>query len=442
MTATQAAGATPPTHAYRAQLLYFPPAPEVEEDACVWLRDGLLVVRDGRIVQVGDYEALSRNGRVDATFVDWRGRLIVPGFIDTHIHYPQTDMIASPASGLLSWLQHAAFPTERRFEDADHAREVARFFLDELLRCGTTTAMVYCTVHPGSVQAFFTESHARDLCMIAGKVMMDRNCPEYLRDTPESGARDTEAIIQRWHGTGRQQVAITPRFAPTSSPEQLGRCQELARAYPHVFIQSHLAETRDEVKWVMALFPGARSYLDVYAQYGLLRPRAVYGHGIWLDDADRRCLRDAGAAIAHCPTSNQFLGSGLFDAGAAFNAGVQVTLGTDVGAGTSFSMLRTMNEAHKVARLCGYHLTARRMFRQATQGAAEALGLAGRIGTLAPGAEADFIVLDPAATPLLARRTAHAESLEALLFALAMLGDDRAVAATYAAGRAVYRRPD
>jgi guanine deaminase len=276
--------------------------------------------------------------------------------------------------------------------------------------------------------------------MVAGKVMMDRNCPDYLRDTAESGARDSEDLIGRWHGKGRQMYALTPRFAPTSTPEQLGLCGELARRYQDVFIQSHVSENRDEVKWVMDLFPGHRSYLDIYDRYGLLRPRSVYGHCVWLDDDDRRRMRDAGAVAAHCPTSNQFLGSGLFDFAAARNFGMPVALATDVGGGSSFSMLLTMNEAHKVARLSGHHLTARRMFWQATQGAARHLGLAGEIGTLEPGAEADFIVLDPKATPLLARRTALADSLEELLFALAMLGDDRAIAATYAAGRAAHRR--
>lgn len=426
--------------AYRAQLLYFRDTPKAEDDACEWIRDGLLVVRDGCIEQCGDYDRLIGSLPPGTPVQDWRGHLITPGFIDTHIHYPQTDMIASPAPGLLPWLETYTFPTERRFENPEYAQDVARFFLDELLRCGTTTALVYCTVHPGSAQAFFEESHTRNLRMVAGKVMMDRNCPEYLRDTAESGARDSEDLIRRWHGRGRQSYALTPRFAPTSTPEQLGLCGELAGRYSDVFIQSHVSENRDEVKWVMDLFPGYRSYLDIYDQYGLLRPRAVYGHCVWLDDDDRRRMRDAGAVAAHCPTSNQFLGSGLFDFAAARNFGMPVALATDVGGGSSFSMLLTMNEAHKVARLSGYYLTARRMFWQATQGAARHLGLAGRIGTLAPGAEADFIVLDPKATPLLERRSALADSLEELLFALAMLGDDRTIAATYAAGREVHRR--
>jgi guanine deaminase len=436
-----AAGST----AYRAQLLYFKAAPNDHgdhdaDDGTVWHADGLLVVRDGRIIDVGDYQAIAPRLAPDTGIVDWRGKFIVPGFIDAHVHYPQTDIIASPAEGLLPWLERYTFPMERRFDDPEYAAEVARFFLDELQRCGTTTALVYCTVHAASAEAFFTESHARNLRMVAGKVLMDRNCPEFLRDTAESGARDSEALIQRWHGKGRQMVALTPRFAPTSSEAQLRSCGELAQRYSDVFIQSHVAENADEIAWVAELFPGHRSYLDVYDDFGLLRPRAVYGHCIWLDDDDRRRMHDTGAVAAHCPTSNLFLGSGLFDFAAAKKQGMSVALATDVGGGTSLSMLHTMGAAHKVARLSGTYLNARTMFYMATAGTAEALGLGGQIGTLAAGAEADFVVLDPQATPLLARRCGHAETLEEQLFAFALLGDDRVVAATYAAGRCVHRR--
>lgn len=433
-----AAGGHGKRTAYRSRLLYFTAMPSAEDDATVFLEDGLLVVEQGRIAQIGDYGLLAASLPAGTPVIDWRGKLIVPGFIDTHVHYPQTDMIASAAAGLLPWLETWTFPTERRFEDADYAKEVAHFFLDELQRCGTTTALVYCTVHPGSAEAFFAASHERNLRMIAGKVLMDRNCPAYLRDTAQSGARDSEALIQRWHGKGRQLYALTPRFAPTSTPEQLGACAALARQYPDVFIQSHVAENADEIKWAMTLFPGHRSYLDIYDRYGLLRPRAVYGHCIGLDDTDRHRMRDTGALVAHCPTSNLFLGSGLFDFARAQSCGLAVSLATDVGGGTSFSMLQTMNEAHKIARMSGYTLSAVSMFYMATEGAARSLDLGGQIGTLAPGAEADFIVLDPQATPLLARRTDQAQSLEALLFALAMLGDDRAVAASYSAGRRLW----
>ena len=428
------------TTAYRASLLHFRADPAFSDDAIDWHEDGLLIVAGDRIQAAGDYSKLAATLPPDAVLHDYRGKLITPGFIDTHLHVPQTDMIASPAPGLLPWLETYTFPTERHFDDPGHGRVVADFFLDELLRCGTTTAMVYCTVHKESVDAFFEASSARGLRMVAGKVLMDRNCPEFLRDTAESGARDTEELIQRWHKNGRSLYAITPRFAPTSSEAQLGRCGELAAAYPDTFIQTHVSENTDECSWVKSLFPASRSYLDVYDHYGLLRERALYGHCLWLDDGDFARMADSGAAVAICPTSNLFLGSGLFDFARADAHRVALSLATDVGGGTSFSMLQTMNEAYKVARLKGSYLPAARMFYLATLGAARAMHLEGVIGSFAPGAEADFIVLDPKATPLLARRTANCNNLEELLFALALLGDDRAVAATYAAGVKLHQR--
>jgi len=426
--------------AFRAKLLTFVGDPATTAGGACFEEDGLLIVENGRVVAAGAYSALRARLTPETPLVQWPGKLIAPGFIDTHVHYPQTEMIASPAAGLLPWLDTYTFPTERGFEDPKHAASVAEFFLDQLLACGTTTALTYCTVHPGSADALFEASEARNLRMVAGKVLMDRNCPAFLRDTAQSGYDDSAALIARWHKRGRQLYALTPRFAPTSTPAQLEACGALARLHPDVFIQSHVSENTDEVKWVADLFPGHRSYLDVYEHYGLLRRRAVYGHCIHLDDGDRARMAETGAVASHCPTSNLFLGSGLFDFEKANQAGMPVALGTDVGGGTSFSMLQTMNEAHKVARMTGHHLTASRMFWLATAGAAQALGLEETIGTLRPGAEADFIVLDPEATPLLARRTALAQSPEEWLFAFAMLGDDRAVIATYAAGSEAHRR--
>ncbi|WP_334190350.1 guanine deaminase [Noviherbaspirillum sp.] len=425
---------------HRGSVLHYTGDPRLDNHACRWHEDGLLTVADGRVVAAGDYAALRNTFPPDAPEHDHRGRIIMPGFIDTHIHYPQTDIIASPAPGLLPWLETYTFPAERRFDDPQHAREVAAFFLDELLRCGTTTAMVYCTVHPASVDAFFTESASRNLRMAAGKVMMDRNCPVFLQDSAEAGAQDCERLIRRWHGRGRQMYAITPRFAPTSTPAQLQLAGELARAYPDTYVQTHVAENTDEVAWMKALYPDSRSYLDVYDRHGLMRERAMYGHCIWLDDVDRRRMAETGSAAALCPTSNLFLGSGLFDFNAADAAGVQLSLATDVGGGTSFSMLQTMNEIYKVGRLGGTHLPASRMFYMATLGNARSMRLEGTIGNFAPGTEADFILLDPKATPLLARRTAQAKDLEELLFALAMLGDDRAIAATFVAGDIAHLR--
>jgi guanine deaminase len=431
-----------PTHceAYRASILHFSADPAFADNAYAWHEDGLLIVRDGRVQAAGDYAQLRSTLPPGAQLHDHRGKLIVPGFIDTHVHYPQTDMIASPAPGLLPWLETYTFPTERKFADARHAQDVARFFIDELLRCGTTTAMVYCTVHPASVDAFFGESERRNLRMVAGKVLMDRNCPEFLRDTAEGGARDSEDLIRKWHKRGRQLYAITPRFAPTSTDAQLQLAGDLARRYPDTFLQTHVAENTDEVAWVKSLFPNSRSYLDVYDHYGMMRPRAMYAHCIWLDDGDRARMHETQSAASICPTSNLFLGSGLFDFARADAAQVPLALATDVGGGTSFSMLQTMNELYKVARMGGTYLPALRMFYLATLGGARSMQLEGTIGNFAAGAEADFIVLDPQATPLLARRCERTGSLEELLFAFALLGDDRAVAATYSAGRQVHAR--
>ncbi|CAG9176471.1 guanine deaminase [Cupriavidus pampae] len=428
------------TRVIRGRILHFLRDPQFHDDGYEYWEDGALLVRGGRIVAAGAYDDLSSRIPADAELIDYRGKLIVPGFIDTHIHYPQTDIIASPSPGLLHWLDTYTFPEERRFAEPAYARAVAEFFTDELLRNGTTSALVWSTVHATSADALFAASEARNLRMITGKVMMDRNCPEFLRDTAETGARDSADLMSKWHNKGRLAYAITPRFAPTSTEAQLAACGELARAYPDAFIQTHVAENRDEVKWVAELFPDARSYLDVYDRYGLLRPGAFYGHAIYLDPDDRRRLADSGAAVAHCPTSNLFLGSGFYDFHQSDAHRLNVTLATDVGGGTSFSMFRTMNAAHKVARMGGYHLTALRMFYLATRAAADALGWADRIGSFEAGCEADFVVLDPDATPLISRRSSRSETLEEQLFAFAMLGDDRVIEDVYVMGQAVGER--
>lgn len=426
--------------AYRASVLHFTGDPAFDTDAHRWHEDGLLIVAGGHVVAAGDFAQLQPTLPPGVPWQDHRGKIICPGFIDSHIHYPQTDIIASPAAGLLPWLEKYTFPAEERFGDTEHAAEVARFFLDELLANGTTTAMVYCTVHAASVDAFFTESAARNMRMAAGKVLMDRHCPQALRDTAEQGASDTEMLIRRWHNQGRQLYAITPRFAPTSTEAQLRLAGELASAWPDTFIQSHVAENTDEISWARSLFSDARSYLDVYDRAGLLRERAVYGHCIWLDDADRARMTESGAAVAMCPTSNLFLGSGLFDVAAADHARMHLSLATDVGGGTSFSMFRTMDALYKVARLGGTHVSALRLFYFATLGGARAMRLEGTLGNFLPGTEADFVMLDARATPLLARRSAQSESLEELLFALALLGDDRSVQSTYVAGALLHAR--
>ncbi len=429
-----------PLQAYRASVLHFTADPAFDDNAFQWHDDGLLIIDGDRVRAAGDYAQLKTSLPAGTTVHDYRGKLIVPGFIDTHIHFPQADMIASPAPGLLPWLETYTFPTERKFADIDHAQDVASFFLDELLRCGTTTAMVYCTVHAASVNAFFAESEKRNLRMAAGKILMDRNCPAFLQDTAEGGVRESEELIGKWHNRGRQMYAITPRFAVTSTEAQLQLAGELAQRYPDTFLQTHVAENTAEVAWVKSLFPKARSYLDVYDHFGMMRPRAVYAHCIWLDDHDRHRMAETQSAASICATSNLFLGSGLFDFARADAARMPLSLATDVGGGTSFSMLQTMNETCKVARMGGTCLPALRMFYLATLGGARSMQLEGTIGSFITGAEADFVVLDPNATPLLARRTSRTGSLEELLFAFAMLGDDRAVAATYAAGKCVHVR--
>lgn len=423
--------------AYRAALLRF-----AEDGAPLHDSDGLLVLgpdAQGRQVvrAAGSYAALApRFAGVAVEHLP--GRLIAPGFVDLHIHYPQTDIIGSPADGLLPWLETYTFPEEKRFSRQDHCAEVARFFIAELLRNGVTTALTWATSHPASVNALFAEAQRQQLRLITGKVMQDRHSPDGVRDDTEQSLIDTEDLIRRWHGTGRLGYAITPRFAPTSSAAQLRGAGELAQRHADVWIQSHVAENRDEIAWARSLFPGSASYLGIYEDFGLLRARAVYGHCIHLDAADRALMHTRGAAAAVCPTSNLFLGSGFFDFAAAQRDGVALGLASDVGGGTSFCPFQTMLAAYHVGRegfsKAGLSLPPAHLWWLHTAGAARALGLDGVVGNLAPGCEADFLVLNPQATPLLARRTARVANLDELLFALIVLGDDRVIERTHIAG--------
>jgi guanine deaminase len=354
------------------------------------------------------------------------------------VHYPQTDVIGAPADGLLPWLEDYTFPHEARFCDPAYARGVADFFFDELQRNGVTTALTFATSHPVSVHAAFEAAQERGLRFIAGKVLQDRNCPDGVRDQTEQSLIDTERLIQRWHGVDRLGYAITPRFAPTSSPAQLRGAGELAAKYGDVWVQSHVSENRDEVRWVAELFPAASSYLGVYGDAGLLRDRAVYAHCIHLDADDRALMRDSGAVAAVCPTSNLFLGSGFFDFAAADAAGMRYGLASDVGGGTSFSPFKTMLAAYYVGRegqsKPGQSVAPSQLWWQHTAGAARCLGLEGVVGNLQPGCEADFVVLNPEATPLLARKTQQTSGLEEFLFALIVLGDERVIERTVIAG--------
>jgi guanine deaminase len=405
--------------------------------------DGLVLCCDGTIRAVGPYAALKSQLGPHAVLADHSGCLVAPGFIDTHIHYVQTGIIGAQGLQLLDWLTHYTFVAEQAFADEAVARDTARLFCDELLRQGTTTALVFCSVHAGSVDALFAEAEERNLRLIAGKVLMDRNAPPALTDTARSGYDQSKALIANWHGRGRCLYAITPRFAGSSTPEQLELAASLWREHPGVFVQTHIAENRDEIAWVMELFPQRRDYFDIYAHYGLTGRRAVLAHGVHLGESEFERCHASGTALAHCPTSNLFLGSGLFPLRAARDPRrpVHVGLGTDIGAGTSFSLLATMSEAYKVAQLQSRPINAIEAFFLGTLGGARALVLDDRIGTLAAGREADLVVLDPNATPLLAFRNHRSRSIAETLAVLMTLGDDRAVRATYVAGKLAHARP-
>ncbi|GLZ27090.1 guanine deaminase [Stutzerimonas stutzeri] len=432
----------PSTKAYRAALLHCLADPrEVGiERSHEYFEDGLLVVADGKVAQIGHAAELLPTLAAGTEVVEYPNALITPGFVDTHIHYPQTGMIASYGEQLLDWLETYTFPTERAFADKAHAGEVAEVFLDELLRNGTTTALVFGSVHKESVDAFFEACEKRNLRMIAGKVLMDRNAPDYLTDTAETGYADSKELIERWHGKGRLHYAVTPRFAPTSTPEQLALAGQLFKEYPDLYMHTHLSENRKEIEWVRELFPERQGYLDVYDHHGLIGARSVFAHGVHLCDEECRRLGETGSAVAFCPTSNLFLGSGLFDLEKVEGFGVRVGLGTDVGAGTSFSQLQSLNEAYKVMQLQGKKLDPFKSLYLATLGGARALYLDDRIGNLQPGKEADFVVLDYKATPLIDYRLSQATTLQEKLFALMILGDDRAVKETFAAGVSVHRK--
>ncbi len=424
--------------AIRGDLLDFSaePAWGETESAAVRFRPGhWLLVEDGRIVSV----------QPEAPDADWpredhAGRLILPGFVDTHVHSPQLDVIASYGSELLDWLNTYTFPAERRYADPQVAQQGAALFLDALLAHGTTSAVVFPTVHKVSADALFAAAAERGMRVIAGKVLMDRHAPDGLRDDVEQAERDCRELIARWHGRDRLAYAVTVRFAPTSTPEQLAMAGRLCAEDPTLYMQTHVAENRDEVRWVRELFPEARSYLDVYARAGLLHRRSVLAHGIWLDDTDRAVLRETGAQIAHSPSSNLFLGSGLFGWREAEAAGAAVTLASDVGGGTSLSMLRTMADAYKVQAMAHQRLTAWKALHAATRGAARSLALEHEIGSLEVGRVADLCVWDWACGPVAERRMEVARGLHEKVFAWLTLGDERCLVAAYVNGVQRHRR--
>ncbi len=415
----------------RGRVLSFRSEPQAIEDtdSFSYLEDGAITIEDGRIVAVGAFAA-DENAEV----IDHRPHLILPGFIDTHLHYVQSQILASYAGSLLEWLNTYTFVEEQKFSQQGHAGAIAAAFYDELVRNGTTTAVAYCSSHPQSVDAFFAEAEKRNMLMVGGKVMMDRNAPAGLCDTAQSSYDDTRMLIERWHGRGRGLYAVSPRFAITSTPEQLDAARALVGEYPDCYVQTHLSENDAEITYSMELYPGSPDYAGIYEDYGLLGPKTLLGHCIHLNHRETGVLAETGSVAVFCPTSNLFLGSGLFDRARLAKHGVRIGIATDIGGGTSFSMLRTLDEGYKVLQLRGERLNPFASFYMATLGNARALSLEGTVGAIAPGNAADLVVLDAAATPAMALRMATASTLAEELFLLQTMGDDRAIAEVYVAG--------
>ena len=409
-------------------------ATRFDEDGAVWIENGL-------IRAVGPADAIIAEVS-EVPVHDFGKDLITAGFVDCHAHYPQLPIIASYGEQLLTWLEKYTFPTETAFHDAGVAAEAASFFVDECLRNGITSSSVYATVHPVSVEVFFQIASAKNLRMACGKVLMDRNAPDDLRDTAQDGYDQSKALIDAWHGNGRNVYALTPRFAPTSTPEQLEAVGALWGEYPDILMQTHLSENPSEVAWVADLFPDAPDYFGVYERFGLAGPGAIFGHALHLTERERAAIRDTGSAIAHCPTSNNFIGSGLFDMQGLrdTDAAIPVGLATDVAGGSSLSMFATMRTAYEIAQLCGYSVHPAKAWYLATVGSATAMRMADKVGNLAPGMEADLTIIDLTSTDLICRRVARAENIWDILFAQMILADDRAIAATYIAGEPLYRR--
>ena len=423
----------------RGPLLHCLAQPDQHEDAVEYLGDALLWLKNGLVHQLSTYAvaAPSLSEQQLARVEDRRDYLMVPGFVDCHIHYPQTEMIAAYGTQLLEWLNTYTFPVESSFGDVDKAAKVAKVFIDQLLTNGTTTALVFCSVHPESVDALFSEAQQHQMRLIAGKVMMDRNAPESVLDTAQTSYDQSKRLIERWHGVDRLQYAVTPRFAPTSTDAQLQAAGRLLAEHEGVYLHTHLSENVDEIEWVKALFPNAKNYLDVYDQAGLLGKRSVFAHGIHLCDGECERLAQTDSAIAHCPTSNMFIGSGLFPMQRLQEYGIKIGMGTDVGGGTSFNMLQTLADGYKMQQLNGHNLSPEQSFYLATLGGAKALDMDDKIGNFTVGKEADFLLLDPNATPLLKFRNQHCQTWRDTLFVLQTLGDDRVIAQTNVMGQLV-----
>lgn len=434
------------THAIRGSVVTCTDNPFLKpiDDCIVYEEDGIIVIDDGIITDFGPASVIQPKLSSDIEITHYKDAFIIPGFIDCHVHYPQTQMIGAFGKQLIDWLNKYTFVAEQEFTNKEHASKVAKLFLRECLRSGTTTASVFCTVDPVSVDAFFEESSKLNMRNIAGKVLMDRNAPAALLDTPQQGYDQTKELIAKWHNNGRQLYSVTPRFAPTSSEEQMEMTGAVWNEHPGTYLQTHVSENKGEIDWVHELYPDRKGYVDVYQHYGQLGERAILGHAVHMTEEEFQILHDTGTAISHCPTSNLFLGSGIFSLESAIKPErpVRVGLATDLGAGTSFSQLITMNVAYKIAQLDGFALQAIQAYYLATLGAANALYLDDKIGSIEVGKEADITVLDKRASSLLNFRMDFTNDLEEELFVLMMLGDDRNARATYVAGELVYSRPD
>ncbi|OSP54036.1 guanine deaminase [Pseudoruegeria sp. SK021] len=405
------------------------------DDAVIYEAHGAVAIADGRITAVGPATTL-KQAHPHATVIDHGNGLILPGFIDAHVHYPQTGMIASWGKRLIDWLNTYTFPEELKFADPAYARAMADLYFDTVLANGTTSVASFCTVHSASVTAFFEAAAARGMLVVGGKTCMDRNAPDGLLDTAQTAYDDSKTLLNQWHGRGRSRYAITPRFSPTSTPDQLAAMGALWAEFPDCLMQTHLSEQTDEIAWVKTLYPEARDYLDTYEAHGLLGPGGLYGHAIHLEPREIARLAEVDASLVHCPTSNTFIGSGLFAAMDFCTAGQRVGLATDTGGGSSFSMLRTMAAAYEVGQLRGTPLHPAQLLWLATAGSARALRMEAEIGTLAPGMAADLVVLDLASTPSIAQRSARATDIWEAVFPTIMMGDDRAVRGVYVVGNA------
>jgi guanine deaminase len=425
----------------RGRVLNFKDAPKARDDhdAYQFFEDGALLVSNGQITAIGTYDDVATHVDGSVKVIDHRPHIITAGFIDTHIHYPQMQVLGSYAGSLLEWLNTYTFIEEQRFGDIEHARKIAGAFYDEMLRHGTTTAVAYCSVHPQSVDAYFEEAERRNMLMLGGKVMMDREAPKALTDTAQSSYDDSKALIEKWHGRYRNHYVITPRFAITSTPEQLEMAGTLAKEYPDLHIQTHLSENKAEIEFTNSLYPDMGDYFGIYQHYGLVGEKALFGHAIHLEDRERDAMIETGSVAVFCPTSNLFIGSGLFnwERVAGPQGKGRIAIATDVGGGTNYSMLRTLDEGYKILNLQGQRMNPFMSFYQITLGNARALSLEEKIGNLEPGSDADIVVLDANATTAMQVRMETVTTLEEELFLLQTLGDDRAIVETYVAGEAL-----